>query len=321
MIESHRLAHRDPAVWAFARRASRRGFVALLAVLLCALVATGRVADATAAATCDVATHEVAIGGGTIEYNTAGSGRPIVMLHGLFADKEQWRPLMCLLADAGYATIAPDLPGYGKSTGFRLRDYRLENQVDLLQQFVASIGVGTFDLAGNSMGGTIAALYTRAHPRTVRTLAFMGAPLGIIDWNQPLKEAIYQGINPFIPIDVAQFDLELKLLFVNPPSLPEDAKEAAVKEYGERNRHFQQVWDIVNLYDGVLQERMIVRAPTLIIWGERDSIYNVDGAARLRERMHRAMVVKLPNAGHLLHLENAADVAPIYVRFLQRVVF
>jgi pimeloyl-ACP methyl ester carboxylesterase len=244
----------------------------------------------------------------------------VLLLHGLFADKEQWSPLMCLLAAAGYAAIAPDLPGYGKSSGFRIRDYRLENQVDLLHQFVDSIGVDVVDIAGNSMGGAIATLYTRAYPRKVRTLAFLGAPLGIIDWNQPLKEAIFQGINPFIPIDVAQLDLELSLLFVRPPELSAQIKEAAVKDYVERNRHFQQVWDIVNLYDGVLGERMIVRSPTLIIWGEQDRIYSVDGVARLRERMHRASVAKLPNAGHLLHLENADDVAPIYVRFLQRII-
>lgn len=318
MTESQRVAQGNAAEPARVLGAMRRGIGAFLALLLCAFVAAGR---AAAADTCDIATHDVAIGGGTIAYNTAGAGRPVVLLHGLFADKEQWRPLMCLLADAGYATIAPDLPGYGKSTGFRLRVYRLENQVDLVQQFVASIGVGVFDLAGNSMGGAIAALYARANPRTVRTLAFIGAPLGVVDWNQPLKEAIFQGINPFIPIDVAQFDLELKLLFVNPPTVPEATKEAAAKEYVERNRHFQQIWDIVNLYDDVLQERMIVRAPTLIVWGERDNIYNVDGAARLRERMHRPTVVRLPNAGHLLHLESAAEVAPIYVRFLQRTVF
>lgn len=167
------------------------------------------------------------------------------------------------------------------------------------------------------MGGAIAALYTQLHSPQVRSIAFIGAPLGIIDWANSVKNAIYHGINPFIPINERQFDLELSLLFINPPQIPRDAKEEEIKSYITRNRHYQQVWDIVNLYDDVLLKSLFIKVPTLILWGKDDKIFNVIGADRLQSRIPDSTMLKLPNAGHLLHVENADEVALTYVKFLQ----
>ena len=266
---------------------------------------------------CAIATQQIALDGGVLHYNRAGAGPPVLLLHGLFAQKEQWNSLLCLLSAAGYTAIAPDLPGYGQSVDFPLADYRLEHQVARVRQLVDILGITRFELAGSSMGGAIAALYIRTYPDQVRTLAFIGSPLGLVDWSPQVKEAIYQGINPFIPVDIAQFDLEMSLLFANPPHIPQPVKEAAVKDYVERNRHYQQVWDIVNLYDTLLDQGPRLRIPTLVIWGANDKIFNVQDAGRLHYRIPRSKWVQLPNTGHLPHLENPAKTAAIYIGFLQ----
>lgn len=290
----------------------------ICAILLCC-ASVGRIhADDTAVSQgCDIATRAVPLDGGALYYNMAGSGPHIVLLHGLFAQKEQWNGVLCLLSAAGYAAIAPDLPGYGASVDFPLAVYKLENQVDLIRQFVDTLGVADFDLAGNSMGGAIAALYARRYPQQVRTLAFIGAPLGIVDWSPQVKEAFYRGVNPFIPVDVQQFDLEMSLLFVDPPPIPESVKEALVKNYSDNNRRYQQIWNIVNLYDTSLYGGSKIRDPTLIIWGMEDKIFAVEGADRLRHRIVRGKLVKLPDAGHLPLLENAEQTAAILVEFLK----
>ena len=266
---------------------------------------------------CAIATQQITLDGGVLHYNRAGAGPPILLLHGLFAQKEQWNSWLCLLSAAGYTAIAPDLPGYGQSVDFPLVDYRLEHQVARLRQLIDILGITRFELAGSSMGGAIAALYIRTYPDQVRTLAFIGSPLGLVDWSPQVKEAIYQGINPFIPVDIAQFDLEMSLLFANPPQIPQPVKEAAVKDYVERNRHYQQVWDIVNLYDTLLDQGPRLRIPTLVIWGANDKVFNVQDAERLHYRIPRSKQVKLPNTGHLPHLENPAKTAAIYIGFLQ----
>ncbi|MFM2007581.1 MAG: hypothetical protein RLZZ09_3236 [Pseudomonadota bacterium] len=269
-------------------------------------------------AACEFSTNRVAVDDGTIVYNRYGEGPAVLLLHGLFADKEQWHGLACALSATGYSAIAPDLPGYGQSVGFPLPDYRLEAQAKLLHQLMQRLGIGRYDVAGSSMGGTIAALYRRMYHREVRTLAFIGSPLGIIDWSPAVQAAITVGTNPFIPVNVAQFDLEMRLLFVTPPDIPLPIKQAAVDQYVTRNRHYQQVWDIVNLYDTVLTRGHWGGKPTLAIWGKDDQIYSVKGARLLKARIPRASVFKLANAGHLLMMENTAEVARLYVRFLLR---
>lgn len=269
--------------------------------------------------TCGITSSEVTLEEGVIHYHQAGTGATVLLLHGLFAQKEQWDEVICLLAAEGYHAIAPDLPGYGQSTAFPITDYRLEQQVVRLRQFLDHLGIVDLDIAGNSMGGTIAALFARTYPWQVRTLAFLGAPLGITDWGPALKDAIYQGINPFIPVEVTEFDLKLSLLFVNPPILSEDIKRAAIQDFIARNRHYQQVWTIVCLYDRVLLTPWLPPwLPTFLLWGEEDMVFPIPHAAALHPSFSRGKLIRPKHAGHLPHVENPVETVDSYLIFLRR---
>lgn len=139
----------------------------------------------------------------------------------------------------------------------------------------------------------------------------------MIGWANSVRNAIYQGINPFIPITTKQFDLEMRLLFVNPPKIPDSVKAEKVGDYITRNHHYQQVWDIINLYDDVLCQSSTVQAPTLIIWGEDDRVFDIIGASKLQSCIPNSKLLKLPKSGHLLLVENAGAAASTYVDFLQ----
>lgn len=277
----------------------------------------GNGAISASASTCSIATRSAPIETGTVSYHQVGVGQPILLLHGLFASKEQWDSMMCELSEAGYQAIAPDLPGYGNSTGFSVSDYALENQVALLHQFIGRLGIESFHIAGSSMGGTIATLYSQLHPHQVESLALIGAPLGVTDWANSVKESIIAGINPFIPVTKAQFDLEISLLFVTPPAIPDAVKTEKVNDYLTRNRHYQQVWDIVNLYDDVLCQTSRIQPPVLVIWGEEDKIYDIRGVDRLQHCIAGSQIIQLPKAGHLLLMENAQQAALDYLSFLK----
>lgn len=266
---------------------------------------------------CNIATLEMKLADGVVSYNKVGKGRPILLLHGLFADKEQWNNIACQLSQAGYQAIAPDLPGYGNSKNFPVQDYALENQTKLLHELTTKLEIQKFDLAGSSMGGAIAHLYSQQYPRQIHSIAFIGSPLGVIDWSNSLKAAIIEGINPFIPITDQQFDLEMSLLFVKPPQIPNPIKQAKVEDYLKNNRNYQQTWDIVNLYDRLLEQPLTHTFPTLIFWGEADKIYDISGAETLKRYFPNSQVWKLPQAGHLLLIENADQVTSLYLKFLK----
>ena len=289
----------------------------IVILVLSGSMGLGFVNRATSASSCTIASLSTQVGNGTLSYSQVGNGREILLLHGLFADKEQWNTMMCRLSVVGYRAIAPDLPGYGNSNGFTLRDYALENQTTFLHELMEKLEIKSLDLAGSSMGGAIAQLYAQRYPNQVRSLAFIGSPLGIVDWANSFKEAIFQGINPFIPITKEQFALEISLLFFNPPTIPDSVIAEKVNDYITRNRHYQQVWDIINLYDDILCQGVPTQFPTFTIWGKEDKIYDISGASRLQECIAGSQVIELPKAGHLLLIENAMEVASKYVGFLQ----
>lgn len=294
---------------------------AIRLALLCLALALGggsAFADSQwAGAGCSIASGSRDLDGGTIHYSRSGTGPRVLLLHGLFGQKEQWHPVLCALAGAGFDAIAPDLPGFGQSGGFQVDAYDLGAQAERLHRFAAALGPGTFDLAGSSMGGTVAAIYTERFPETVRRLAFVGPPLGVIEWGPRVRQAIEQGINPFIPIDRGQFDLEMSLLFAVPPEIPAGLRDALIGGYASRNRHYQQVWDIVNLYDTALDQPLGIATPVLILWGESDGIYPIDGAPALQARLPGSRLVPLPRAGHLPMLERPAETAARLIAFLK----
>jgi pimeloyl-ACP methyl ester carboxylesterase len=265
---------------------------------------------------CQFIPGSVDIGAGKIAYLNVGTGKPVVLLHGLFAQKEQWNDLACQLSKSGFAVYMPDLPGYGQSTGFTISDYRLSQQVELIHLFTQKLKLNRFNIAGNSMGGAIAALIAKRYPGDVVTLAFFGAPMGIVPWSDQIRGAMYQGVNPFIPITIDQFDLEMRLLFANPPKIDQSVKESAIKEYSVNNRHYQQVWDIVNLDIAVLNPLEKSSKPTLIVWGQDDGIFNVSGRKLLDQKYPKASSSAIPNASHLIMLEKPNELAKMYQNFL-----
>ena len=264
--------------------------------------------------TCPLVSKTAAIDGGVISYLEGGKGERILLLHGLFAQKEQWLEVGCALAIGGFEVIAPDLPGYGASTAYPVSVYPLEKQVKILHQLVGSRPI---HIAGSSMGGAIASLYADQYPKEIKSLAFIGAPLGIIGWSPKVKTSIFQGINPFIPISNDQLDLEMSLLFFKPPVIEEAVKAQLLKEYLSNNRHYQQVWDIVNFYDASLNRRQAHPVRTLILWGKQDGIFDIAGLPLLKKKIPHAQSFEFADAAHLLMLEQPKKVFDVYSQFLR----
>jgi pimeloyl-ACP methyl ester carboxylesterase len=59
-----------------------------------------------------------------------------------------------------------------------------------------------------------------------------------------------------------------------------------------------------------------IRAPTLLAWGERDAVYSLPAAERLRHAIPGARLVTLAGAGHLLAIERPLELAELIRRFL-----
>lgn len=135
------------------------------------------------------ARHVPGINGLRIHMLEAGfetPGRPcILLLHGFPELAWSWRKLMPLLAAAGFHVIAPDLRGYGRTTGWDngddhgLQSFRLLNAVRDALGLVSALGYRSVAaVVGHDFGSPVAAWCALVRPDVFRSVALMSAPFG-----------------------------------------------------------------------------------------------------------------------------------------------
>ncbi len=115
------------------------------------------------------------VNGLRLYYRQAGSGSPVVLLHGFPETSYAWRKVMPALAER-YTVIAPDLRGCGASdrpeTGYDKRTVAAD-----IRELVRQLGVGPIDLVSHDVGMMVGYAYACAYPGNVRRLVLMEAAL------------------------------------------------------------------------------------------------------------------------------------------------
>lgn len=89
-----------------------------------------------------------------LNFHREGSGTPLVLVHGIGATWQCWKPIIPALA-AKHDVIVPDLPGFGGSVALGVARPSLEHFARSVLDLLDDLGVRDFHLAGNSMGGAI----------------------------------------------------------------------------------------------------------------------------------------------------------------------
>ena len=112
---------------------------------------------------------------GRLRVSDGGSGEPaVVLLHGLGADLEAWRPQLDHLR-ATRRAVAYDQRGHGGSDKARDGVYTLEALTADLEAVRRALGLGQMILVGHSMSGAVLTLYAGAHPQEVAGLVYVDA--------------------------------------------------------------------------------------------------------------------------------------------------
>ncbi|MFJ7909235.1 alpha/beta fold hydrolase [Kitasatospora sp. NPDC096204] len=119
-------------------------------------------------------------GHGRLAYLDAGTGEPLVLLHGGLLDHRSWADqLPALLPE--YRVIAPDTRGHGASANASRPFRPADDLADLLRH----LGLGPVVVVGLSMGGTIALDLALEHPELVRALVISGNGTGESEFKDP----------------------------------------------------------------------------------------------------------------------------------------
>ena len=106
-------------------------------------------------------------------YETHGSGRPLVLLHGGLGSGEMFEPIVPALA-ANHQVILPDLQGHGRTADID-RPLSIELMADDIGALIGHLGLEKVDVVGYSLGGGVALFTATRYPELVRKVVIASA--------------------------------------------------------------------------------------------------------------------------------------------------
>lgn len=279
--------------------------------------------------------RELRCGGVTLHVRQTPGPAPdaptVVFVHGLGGSATNWTDLAAQLSGC-FRGLALDLPGFGRSDPPATGDYSLAGHADAVLCFLAGRGE-LVHLVGNSMGGAIALAVAARGPELVRTLTLVSpaVPDLRIDPRRLSDPRLALALVPVLgrrartqlarvtPRQQAQ--QLLALCFGDPSQVVEERLAQAEAEHLERvgmpwasdalNRSFAglvQAW-LAGGSRSLWAMARRVRAPALVVWGDRDRLVSVRKAARTAAALHRGRLLVLPGVGHVAQMERPATVA------------
>ncbi len=266
---------------------------------------------------------QVSVEGRTIRYATEGTGPPLVLLHGPPFDHRLWAPVIPYLAGR-FRVVAPDLPGFGGSQPGE-RAGAPDQLVRAVAGFVTAARLVPCAVAGASLGGGVAVGLAARYPERVSALVGVGA-LGLEWWPATLQAraarlarhvpGLLRAAMRLAPDAQARWFLRGALA---DERLIDDALVAQVAETLRSRRGRESLRDVLRRLDewSALRRQLgAIRARTLLVWGERDEVYGLPAAERLRHAIPGAQLVTLAGAGHLLPIERPVELAEVMRGFL-----
>jgi 2-hydroxy-6-oxonona-2,4-dienedioate hydrolase len=250
--------------------------------------------------------------GQTIRYYDVGSGSPLVLIHGIGGDADDWAFVLNALASK-HRVIALELLGFGRSAKPHI-DYTIAGYVEVLGRFLHALGIERAALVGHSLGGWIAAAFALASPQAVDKLVLVDSA-GV--W----------GDMAALPVDLhvstlAHMRQIFQFLFYDKRLASDSLIEFAYAQHLERGDGYTIHSILKNTCDG--RERLddeaerisALTVPTLLVWGENDAMIPLEIGRRIHELVPGSKLEVIPQCGHMPNLEKPAEIVRCVLEFL-----
>jgi pimeloyl-ACP methyl ester carboxylesterase len=260
----------------------------------------------------------------------AGQGQPVVLFHGGDGEAVNWAPLLKPLQEQVHV-FAVDRPGFGLSDAFDYRDTNLrEHCSDFVVSLLDALHLESATLIGGSMGGFFVLTAGIDHPDRVRGIVLAGAAVGTTREMGEMMKKICS--SPEAAVEFmrgrdnmqAQKDQYRNMFNVDPGIVPDIYYEARIA--GLRLPSEQGTWAtmLVRLADGngirpevyIFDELSRIKAPTLVLWGDRDMAPPEAGQAAAGV-IPNGQFVRMEGGGHFPQIEAPELMAKTIIDFLQ----
>lgn len=242
-------------------------------------------------------------------YKIAGTGEPVLILHGWGGSSDSWVRTQEFLARKDYKVIIPDFPGFGKSRT-PLRPWSVDDYVNWLNDFISGLGLEKFFLVGHSFGGRVAVKFAIKYPEKIKKLILCGS--AGIKPKPGLKTRIIFlfsriGNATFTPKHFVRFKDGARNIFYS---------FLRNKDYVKANGTMKETIKKI-LEEDLLPNLSEIKTKTLIIWGNLDRMVPVKYAYIFKQKIQNSELQILPKSGHSPHLEEPEKLAEIIIQFIK----
>jgi pimeloyl-ACP methyl ester carboxylesterase len=273
---------------------------------------------------------QIELHGHRVIYRIAGSGPPVVLIHGMVNSSRHWESVALRLADS-YTVIAPDLIGHGDSATPR-GDYSLGAHAASIRDLLTAIGIEKATIVGHSLGGGVAMQFFYQFPqRTERLVLVSSGGLGH-EVSPLLRAAALPGATPLLAL--ATRPRVLAALLCASDRLQQRGSSKGVylravaraleplKEPGAREAFLQTLRSVIDVRGQRVSARdrlylLIDAMPTLIVWGGRDNTIPLSHGRDTHEAVPGSRFEILSRAAHFPHLEDPEGLAAVLRDFLE----
>ena len=247
---------------------------------------------------------------GPLYHQLVGDGRPVLLIQGVGAIGEAWRPQLDGLAD-GYRMCAYDNRGIGRSP---LGDRRLT--IELMTRDALALmdhfGWQRCHVAGHSMGGVIAQQLALDAPERVASLALLCTFVRGVDGARPSGRMIWLGLRSRIGTRPMRRRAFVQMIYprshiddIDQNALAADWSRYFGRDFADSPPVIMKQLRAMKAHDASGQLAQLAHIPTLVITGEEDIIAPPSQGRALAEAIPGARYVEMARAGHALPIRLA----------------
>jgi pimeloyl-ACP methyl ester carboxylesterase len=216
-----------------------------------------------------------------------------------------------------------DVQSFGLTGPREDEDYTIDSYVRFMDQFIQAMGIDSFHLAGNSLGGKIAWQYAINNQDKIGKLVLI-APTGFYTDDKESSLVFELGKNKTMAALIRNLGTSffvkntLADVYYDDDKIPEhlhDLYLAASKRAGNRAAFLKRVG--LEEKDTQTDKLSTINTPTLLMWGDHDVLVPHHLAKQFQERLPNDTLIVYPNVGHVPMEEIPAQSVEDAMRFLR----
>jgi pimeloyl-ACP methyl ester carboxylesterase len=271
---------------------------------------------------------EIVLHGRPTIYRVAGSGPPVVLIHGMLNSSSHWQAVARRLATTN-TVVAPDLIGHGDSAAPR-GDYSLGAHAASIRDLLAAIGIDRATIVGHSLGGGVAMQFFYQFPQRVERLALISSGGLGREVGPMLRTAALPGtsallsltIHPRLLAAIREAGARLRARDIGAGAYLQALARALrpLQNAGARQAFLQTLRSVIDVrgqrVSAIDRLYLLEAIPTLIVWGERDHTIPLEHGLAAHRAIPGSHLATLPRAAHFPNLEDPDGLAAALLEFI-----